>query len=197
LATVIYFWRGLTENNSQYYYLAGILAAVSSWTKNEGLFLSLIIILSFLVYLLVKKMFHFRFIAPLLIFIVLLLPWLVFRSVYSLGWGNVDAGWRLGWHPQIISVIFSRLFGTINWNIWWLIFGISLITFRRRLLTQENLFWLLSLLGVFGFYLVLYLFTPNASYITMGIVDQRNLLTIVPISVFYVGLLFSNNYDKI
>jgi len=197
LSVLIYFWRSIAENNSHYAYLAGIFAAISAWTKNEGLFLSLIIILSWLIYLLVRRRFKLKLIIPVLIFIVLILPWFIFKTVYHLGWENVESAWRLGWHPQVIPIIFDRLVSTVDWNIWWLIFIISLITFWRKLFIRENLFLFLSVVGAMFFYLALYVFTPNNSYIISGIVDQRNLLTIIPFSIFYIGLLFSNNYDKI
>jgi len=197
LATLIYFWRGAAEDNYHYYYLAGIFAAISAWTKNEGLFLSLIIILSWLIYFIVRRRFNFKLLVPVLILIVLLLPWFIFKAVHHLGWENIESNWQLGWHPQVIPIIFARLFGTINWNIWWLIFIVSLITFWRQLFVRENLFVFLSVAGTLVFYLALYVFTPNNSYIITGLVDQRNLLAIIPLSIFYIGLLFSNNYDKI
>ncbi|MCX6740979.1 MAG: hypothetical protein NTY61_01105, partial [Candidatus Parcubacteria bacterium] len=94
-------------------------------------------------------------------------------------------------------IIFNRLVSTIDWNIWWLIFAVSLINFWRQLFVRENLFIFLSVIGTLVFYLALYVFTPNNSYIITGLVDQRNLLTIVPLSIFYAGLLFSSNHGKI
>jgi len=197
LATLIYFWRGAIEDNHQYYYLAGVFAALSVWTKNEGLFLALIIILSWLIYLWTRRRFKLKLLIPILLFIVLLLPWLIFKAICRLGLGNIDSVWQLGWHPQVLPIIFAHLVGTIDWNIWWLIFVVSLITFWRKLWTRENLLLFLSVVGTLGFYLVLYLFTPNANYVASGMIDQRNLLTIAPLGIFYVGLLFSYNYDKI
>jgi len=62
---------------------------------------------------------------------------------------------------------------------------------------EYPLFLFLVVIGSLIFYLFLYVFTPNADYIASGLVDQRNLLTIIPLTIFYIGLLFSNQSVKI
>ena len=195
LATTVYTWRAIKEGNYNYGILASIFAVTSAWTKNEGFFLALIIIFSGLVYLLAQRKLRFRFLIPVSIFIILLLPWLIFKIYHHLGWENFGSNFQLIFQPAVLKNIFNTLTSTINWNIWWLVFVLGLAVNWRRVFARENLF--LVVIGSLIFYLFLYVFTPNADYIASGLVDQRNLLTIIPLTIFYIGLLFSNQSVKI
>ncbi|MDD2646400.1 MAG: glycosyltransferase family 39 protein [Patescibacteria group bacterium] len=198
LATAIYFWRGWREENRGYFILGAILAASAAWTKNEGLALSIIILVSSLIYSLVKKKFRVKHLISAGLLIALVLPWLIFKFSHHLSWANNENSFKLIHSFGALSILFNRLIVISNWNIWWLIFILLIIFNWRSLWHRENSFLFFSVLGCLIFYLALYVFTDsNNYYLLVGVIDQRNLLTIAPLTIFYGALLFFGDYVKI
>jgi hypothetical protein len=169
--------------------IGSIFAAGATWTKNEGFFLGLIILLSAIACQILNKKFKFKLIIYYSLFIILQLPWLIFKLIHHLSFANADGG-GLFFKPAVFKILFSALTTTISWNVWWLIFLLVLIFNWRKIFSRELMFLSLTVFGSIIFYFGLYVFTSNYKYIIDGTILQRNLLTIVPMAVFYIALFF-------
>lgn len=188
LGAMIYCWRGLKENNFSFLILGTLFAAGATWIKNEGFFLGLIILISVLICQLINKQFKLKFLFLALLFFIFQLPWLIFKFVYRLGFENIPG---ISFKPGILKIFFSKFITTINWNIWWLIFVLVLILNWRKIFNPDFRFMSLTVFPSIIFYLAIYVFTANAQFIVSSVIDQRNLLTITPLTVFYIAIFFT------
>ncbi|MGB9609200.1 MAG: hypothetical protein ACPL3E_02375 [Minisyncoccia bacterium] len=205
-AAVILCFLGLKKNNGAYFSLAILFCFGAAWIKNEGLFLSLIILFCLTIYLLIKKQLksYLRLISLWLIFFILLLPWLIFMAYHHLGFSNIGARpspasgpMVFGFYPRALSFIWASLLLESGWHILWLVLILTLISWPKSFFNKFNLFLGLNVFGSLFFYFALYLFTSaNFEYLKMGMILNRNLLTVVPLVLFYLGLIFSENFNK-
>jgi len=203
-----YFSSNARHWKSTYLILAGIFAGLTAWVKNEGLMLAGVLLIVLLIYLIRQKrllssQFYkdkhcLKFIIPALL---LILPWVIFKNFFGLGYSNVDSGaiiWA-GFHPEVYSYVFEQIFLCPTFHLWPGIFILILIISWYKILPStftknagfdcSNFYLLLIILGVIGGYFVLYLFTSSYQYAVNATSTSRNFLTIMPLSIFLAALL--------
>jgi hypothetical protein len=203
---VLLFFLSLRTNNYFYFLLAALFCFGATWTKNEGFFLSIIILLAITLCLLIKKRQQNRFfIFPsaakqgYLLYFILIAPWFIFKFYHHLGFSNVGSGDptlspdKFGFYPRVFSYLWSSLLLDNGWHILWLMFILTLISWPKKIFSQSNLFLTLTIFGFLLFYFALYVFSSaNFEYIKMGMILNRNLLTIAPLVIFYLALFLGD-----
>jgi len=132
----------------------------------------------------VKYLFHYT------LFVILpILPWLVFKAMHNLDVRNVKEG--IGFYPEILGRFLNTMFTSNSWNIWWFVVVVSLIiNFKKIIKNKTQIFgWLFLILSFSGF-LILYLFTEEYVFAMNSTANARNILTLIPISVFITAISF-------
>lgn len=192
--TLIFFaflYKWFEKQDNKYLIYAGIFAGIAFFVKNEAI---IYIIASLLIIALnivisrnwqrVKHLFYYVF------FIILSIsPWLVFKAMHNLDLRNVKEG--IGFYPEILGRFFNTMFTSNSWNIWWFVVVVSLIiNFKKIIKDKTQIFgWLFLILSFSGF-LILYLFTEEYVFAMNSTANARNILTLVPISVFITAISF-------
>lgn len=200
LATIFIF-KYLKWRKSQDLILAGIFAGLTIWVKNEGLMLVGVLFLALIAYQFFKQFLFkdnkkknyricFKFALYTLCFIM---PWLIFKKYFGLGYSNISAGVVSfnGFHPEILPVLFRQLFVVSSFHLWFGFFILIMLFQWNKIFNCTNLYLFLVILGVFCGYLIIYLFTPSYQFVLDGTIVGRNFLTIIPISMFLAGVLYS------
>lgn len=179
---------------------AGIFAGLSTWIKNEGLMLSGVLFIVFILYTwksdyrgrdtivdMVKRLVFFA--GPFLFFF---LPWFVFKLYFGLSYSNVSGSFFTGFHPEVVINFFQQIFISNSFHLWPAIFLLILFLRARCVVRAPYIYLLFIIIGAIGAYGMLYVFTPSYEFALDGTVIGRNMLTIVPLSIFLAGLLFSD-----
>ena len=127
-------------------------------------------------------------------FVFIILPiflWIIFKLTHRLDVSNV--GWQIGYHPEILKNFASSLFSSNSWNIWWFIVFVFFIIFIKEIyLNKKLLFCWLFLFSSLISLLVVYLFTERYVYAVDYTAIVRNIMAIVPISVFIIAISYNN-----
>ncbi len=172
---VILLFKYISAQKSQisYLFLSGLFFGLSAWVKSEGLMLFGVVLIIFLIYLVFEIFKHSLFknkskwifiLKQLLIFIssfaILVLPWIIFKINFGLGYSNVTAAgisWS-GFHPEIFISTIEQIFISSSFHLWPGIFLLILILAGRRAWSRPNYFLGLIIFGVILAYFILYLF---------------------------------------
>ena len=191
LISFVYLFKWLEAQESRYLVYSGIFSGIACFVKNEAI---IFIIASLLIIALnivisrnwqrAKHLFHYVF------FVILsILPWLVFKATHNLDISNVKEGF--GFYPDVLKSLFGALFTSNSWNIWWFIVIISIIVNFKNIIKNKELIlgWLFLFFSLAGF-LILYLFTEEYQYALNNTAISRNILTLIPISVFITAISF-------
>ncbi len=192
--TLIFFaflYKWFEKQDNKYLIYAGIFAGIAFFVKNEAI---IYIIASLLIIALnivisrnwqrVKHLFYYVF------FIILSIsPWLVFKAMHNLDLRNVKEG--IGFYPEILGRFFNTMFTSNSWNIWWFVVVVSLIiNFKKIIKDKTQIFgWLFLILSFSGF-LILYLFTEEYIFAMNSTANARNILTLIPVSVFLIAVSY-------
>ncbi len=184
---------------------AGLFTGLMPWVKNEGLMLAVVLVTVFLIYLLnlfrkkYNKEIRFQEIKRFFSFIygslIFFLPWLIFKIWFGFGFDSVQPGSGItfiGWHPEIFMPLWQQIFLSNSFHIWPGVFVLILILFYKKVFTPPYFYLFLMILGGFLAYLTLYIFTASFEFVSQGTVVGRNLITLVPISIFLAALLFKH-----
>ncbi|MCH7759770.1 hypothetical protein IID20_05455, partial [Patescibacteria group bacterium] len=83
-----------------------------------------------------------------------------------------------------------------SFHLWPGIFLLILILAGRRVWSYPNYFLALIIFGVSFAYFILYLFTPSFEFVLDGTIVSRNFLTIIPLSIFWSGILLARQSSK-
>jgi len=184
---LIFLYRWLREGRPGPALVAAGFFATAGWIKDEGLILFLGgVSLPLLIYVLLTPG---KWKAALLLFaavFLFLLVWLgaevVFRFPMAVAGGEY---FRLEFHPEAIPLLKRFFLNTGNYNIFWVLYLISLpMTWlagkdrRLRYLAAINLMTLLTALGPF-------VFTPLFKWLAPGTTINRAMLMLIP------GLIFT------
>lgn len=185
---LLFFW--IESRKKKDLILSAIFFGIASWVKMEALFFIVSALLIFSYYLFsnrtaesqLKKILKF-----LLGVLIVIWPILFFNFKYRLGISNVEPG--MGFHPEIFKNLFESLFISGNWNIWWfIVLMIFIINIKDIFTDKKLLFGWLYLFIVLGEFMAVYLFTNDYQYAVNQTAISRNIITLLPITVFLVGI---------
>lgn len=170
----------------------------SLFVKNEGIFYIISLGLALLLAFLMKQA---KISKKLLFYLLgsLLLPimgWLVFRSMHHLPLS--DSPLIISWHPKVLLSFVRTLFFDNNWNIWWFIFALGLIT-RYNIIWRNRQFWPFWTFFVMasGSFIMLYFFTQRAEHALNFTAIARTCISLIPVSIFAFSLLMSEKVKEV
>ena len=191
LLSFVFLYKWLEKQDNKYLILSGIFAGISFFIKNEAIIYIIASLMIMVLYILINKnwkkiktiIYYFTFV------LLPILPWLIFKVIHHLDISNVKSG--LGFYPEIFERFFGTMFTSNSWNIWWFVVVVSLIiNFKKIIKDKTQIFgWLFLILSFSGF-LILYLFTEEYVFAMNSTANARNILTLVPISVFITAISF-------
>lgn len=180
----------------KFLYFSAIFLSSALWVKDAALIYIVSSLLSLFVFKFFQNKIKIKTIIKFLVIIfVLLLPWFLFKVVHNLGFGLENL--RLGFHPEVVSSLIGSMFVSMSWNIWWyivltvLIFGIKKILNDRDQYFVWLLFFTASLCWLF-----LFLFTEEYRSVLNYTAVNRNILTLIPLSIVSVAFLFNNKFKN-
>ena len=174
---------------------ASLFIGICTWVKNEGLMLAGVLLIIFLIYLYKNKAvktkikIFLNFIFGILFFF---LPWMIFKIYFGFGFSGLTSGGPIGFgkfHPEVFNSILRQIFVLDSFHLWPGIFILILIIYWRKVFKTPYFYLFLTILGVFVGYCLLYFFTPYYQYVLDGTIVGRNLLAVLPISVFLGGTI--------
>ncbi|MDA2922809.1 glycosyltransferase family 39 protein [Patescibacteria group bacterium AH-259-L07] len=195
-ALFLFKYMSVSQSRKSDLVVAGIFAGLITWIKLEGLMLSAVLFMVFILYVWrtnyrsltsIGKQCAF-FVGP---FLILFLPWFVFKLYFGLSYSNVDGPLFTGFHPEVVINFFQQVFISNSFHLWPGIFLIMLLFKARKAFSYPYTYILFMIFGVISAYLIIYVFTPSYEFALDGTVIGRNMLTIVPLSIFFAGLLLS------
>lgn len=188
--------------------LSACFTGLLVFTKNESLFLYLPPLLLCATLLILLDMYHRRLTRRQACAILLwtlgflsftLLPWLLFKYMHALPFGNAKAvtGFHIGWQPGVLYAFWVNTFFEGNWVFLWPLF-IGLVLSRwRHALCPPLLFPTLFILAVLGGQAILYLFTSLSEEALKQTGLARGLIHLVPVTVFATTVLLHNTWKKL
>lgn len=122
------------------------------------------------------------------------LPFIIFRIVHNLGFGNGDAAisqTAIVLHTEILLPLFKFLFFSSNYNLlWWFFVGsIVLLLTNKKRWTQEitGLLWAFFM-GFIGIFLV-YFLTSAAQFVINETGIHRSMVQLIPLAIFSTLLI--------
>jgi len=211
----IFLFRYFKNRQTPDLILAGILAGLTTWVKNEGLMLAGVLMIVLFIHLIREKMVKNevkRFLFSVFCFLIFFLPWFIFKKFFGLGYGlNTATNFQLsGFHPEILPKILEQLFIFHSFHLWpgifLIILGMRIACLRpyRRLAdrtsttrtgTSECALRVLFLIvfGALAGFLFIYLFSPAYEFAVNGMASSRNLLVIMPLTIFLAAYLFRSD----
>jgi len=171
--------------------LSGLFSGLAAWTKNEGLMLAALLFIVLLYFLLKEKGSKKDVFFYFLSFIFFVLPWFIFKGVHHLGFSNVDYQTLPfnQFHPEIFLSVLKQVFLFHSFHLWPGIFVLILLINLSKFKTNSFLCLFLVVFGGLIAFFILYLFTANAQHVLDGHIVSRNLMTIIPLSIFLSALL--------
>jgi hypothetical protein len=130
--------------------------------------------------------------------LIFFLPWFIFKRIFGFGYSNLspDAVFLNGFHPEIFSKLLEQLFIFHSFHIWPGIFLIILILNWRRVFGKPNIYLFLIIFGALAGFLFVYLFTSAYQFVVDSTASSRNLLIIMPLTVFLAGLLYKGGKEE-
>jgi len=173
----------------------GLFSGLLVWSKNEGLVLGLILIFVLFLFLCFKKTTKKDFkklLKPAFGFLLFTLPWLVFKICHGLGYSNISASEKISFgvfHPEVFSSFMKQIFVFHSFHLWPGIFLILLLIFWKNIFKKSNIYLFLIFLISFSFYLFLYFFTPSFQFVLQGTIVGRNLIVLLPLSIFFIAII--------
>lgn len=186
--------KWLKKKDSQLLILSAFFIGWSFFVKNEGIFY----IFSWLVAMGVTlSLRHYKVSWPtirntLAALVLPLVGWLVFKFLFKLDISDTPLSFQ--WHGDVLRSFIYTLFIYNSWNIWWFIFGLTIIT-RWMVIWKEKQWWPLWTFFIvsFGSFAVLYFFTQRSEHALNFTAIGRTLIPLLPLSVILVGLAFRNS----
>jgi len=202
-AAVSLLWSGLIEKDnaqrSSFLRLSALASALLIFTKNEALLLHLPLVLA----LLVAGLFSLRrsrglsnreAAKTLLWFagwiLAIGLPWLIFKWVHGLTFGNAKAvsGIVIGWQPGVLWTLGVNIFFEGNWHLLFPVLLLLLITRGRSALKSSFAPLLLFVIAALALQLLLFLFTPLSVEAIRQTGIGRGFVQLAPLMVILVTL---------
>jgi len=185
LAVILLVWRRWLVNKSgSTLLLVTVLSGLTVLVKYEAIFFigCLFLVSGYVVW---RENKSIKSLWPFLVAIALTGPWYLWKIInYKLA-NTASIGWS--WHPEVTNNIFSTLFVSQSWHIWWYILIVMLVITWTKVRHDKNflygLIWFsLSLLVFLG----LYYFTYVYQFVVDNTAVGRNFILFIPLSL---GLL--------
>jgi hypothetical protein len=147
------------------------MLAGAAWTKNEGLMIFCVTVIAFILSAGFKRVIHRENSAAFLaVFICLVLPWIVFRSIFDIAvrdfnfekYGISDWEEIFSAASRVLGHLFSVLFITPRYSgIWILFFTVVLLSIRDAVESRPARFFLISIAGIMCAYPILFVFSAR------------------------------------
>ena len=188
-----YFLLTLWSISDDRYILGGIFTAAMIWSKNEGL---IIFCPAATVYLIIhlltknelknKQKIH-RLLTYAAAWLIAIMPWLIFKWVNSVGF-TVPSKQGIEYVDGSLGLFISSLFTAPSSTIFWIIAGLVIIIFLKRISHSKELI-ALSVTGIFLICALAFVFTCTGAYIFMEnqTTIHRSLLQITPVFVILLA----------
>lgn len=173
----------------------GVAIGLLTYTKSEGLIIYLVSILAWLFCYMFftsrtkKDFLSLGKIAFISIFVSL--PFIVFKLVFWLGFGNGDASvtsTALTLHTEIFSPLYVHMFHMGNYGLFF--FFLALLLFvtpftkkTKQLFHDPKMLYIFSWFLAFGFVIFIYLTTFTYQYVLDGTGINRSMIQILPVFV--------------
>jgi hypothetical protein len=209
---ILYIWRYLEEKDNSFLLLGNILIGLGMWTKNEGLsfwltiFLSCILIsLLFRLHIDKKRLLLSVLFIPLLIYS----PWFIFKHMrgikpeffqdsfqYLLNNFFILLKQRL---PLISAIWIKNCLSLQKWNIFWIVFIVSLIWFFLRPYKKLSVFFIFIIIFQIVFDFVIYIIWPVDIFeLELHIYNSvdRLLIDISTLALFFICQQLGKSFDK-
>ena len=180
--------------------LSGVITALMAFTKNEGLLLYLVPLLILQGFCLAGlsatgELRRSDLRAILLCWgaalLLVLVPWLGFKVLHGLAFGNRQSAAHIGigWQPGVVRTIVGSLFGEGNWSLFFSLFvGVFLFEWRAALRLPLAVLTA-SFVGLFLLQVALFTFTGLSREALNQTGYSRGIVHIVPVGVMLVTLL--------
>ena len=196
-----------SEKRNSFLRISAVAMALLIFTKNEGLALylpifALIVLLLCTWHIYGKTVKPSRVLRLLMMYTgigaVVLIPWLIFKWVHNLPFGNAKAvsGLELAWQEGVLQALGLNLFFNGSW-----IFLIPLLIVL--LIAAWKSAWKSPLVIISGFILLvmgaqigLFLFTNLSVEVILGTGYSRGIIQLVPLIVFLCMMLGSKLFKK-
>lgn len=188
--------------------LSALFTGLLVFTKNEAILLYLPPLLLCVVILVLTDVYQKRLsrkqaMNVLLCYLgflaLILLPWLTFKYLHNLPFGNAKAvsGFNVGWQPGVLYALWVNTFFEGNWIFLWLVFiGLTLLKWRT-VLRFPLLLPTLFLYIVLGEQFVLYLFTSLSEEALKQTGLARGLVHLAPLTVFVTTMLLHRAWSQV
>ncbi len=195
LAGLLLMWRWIRERDRTLLAAAGLILAAGLSVKDEMLALAAAGFLPPLVLRHLLDRARLRewlgdfsvFLGALLI---LNLPWFVFKRVFGLAVGPRPDERSFEFHPEAFGYLAGYLFQTGNYNIIWPVLIGAVLLGLPLILKTDLRYPALSLAGMLGITLGLFICTPFFEFLKIGTTINRALLMLLPGAVWFLGLLY-------
>jgi len=184
-----FFYQYLESKKFSYLALSAVFGGMALFVKNEAIIFVLAIGLTIALCFFLKKIKIKEILSYFSLMFALALPFFMFRFLHDLDISNVEPG--IGFHPEIILNFLGGLFKSLSWNMWWFVLIIFALVNFKKIIKDQAMFlgWFFFLASIAGI-LMLYVFTEEYQFAINYTAIMRNILVIVPVSVFLVGVLF-------
>jgi len=195
MAALGFFGLWLEDDRRHNFYLSAIFWGLSFYIKDIALVFSFAWLLVFIWLVVRKKILLKNFIKYLLVVFITALPILIFKLIYQQSFSNVAGDWSF--QPLAIYRFLEAIFVSYSWNIWWFIVLTSLAVNFRRIISSSVLqfLWLFLGLAIIGL-ILLFSFSPAASYALDQTALSRSLMPLTIGSVLTVGWSFGKNKQR-
>ncbi len=208
IASIFLFYYISTEKD---YYLiySSIFMGFSAWTKQEGLYLSIVnifLLVVYQIYLQLKKGknlrdFFRKFFLITIFGFVIYLPWWIFSILHNIEshyLAYVFDLFDIVRSIKDLKIIFRYLLveitNPLKWAfIFWFFFILILIVNYKSFKNEKNVFLLLMIIGHFLLKIVVYIITPFDLERQLYQSLDRELLHLAPLCCFLMGKLLSEN----
>jgi hypothetical protein len=183
------------------WFLAGILAAATAWIKNDGLllFIPALFIMAGLLQFSIQETIEFKWfqkekwknISNFLLGIITLMPWLIFKYIYSLG--VTPGNEKFSLHLDAPKLFWDYVINGPSHSIFWIFIVIALLCSLIKMYKDKTGRALLGLL-LTSFLIIAFIFTCTDAYIFLinGMTIHRTMLQFygfaVVVSIYGVWL---------
>ncbi|MFC1496433.1 ArnT family glycosyltransferase [Candidatus Margulisiibacteriota bacterium] len=193
-AGFIFLFMFLRENKNSDLIISACLLGLGIWTKRAGIYLAMVSILIYLVnFKQLKKTEIIKFIC---IIFLLALPWLIYSRIIPIQhyWSvaqvaaetKVDLQNRA---PLVIKVFIAKMFFSANWHLSWALLVYAMLFYRERIFSNYKWTFALAISICLILFLCIFMFTDGFKYIIDGTLLNRVMLYIMPLVLFYSGLI--------
>lgn len=192
LAAFLHAMRG----KHSYIPLIGLFSAEAMFTKDEGLFFVVPLLISATIFLWKKRTYivdNWRAITSLLLPLLLIVPWYLFKLSHGLGLGAESIHLKFTIHPEIVGVAARALLLLENFNVIIIFLPVLLVAAGKP--DREFSHLVLPVIFYAAFFFMLYIFTTfYYDYFMNSAVFYRNILTYYPSLILLIVLLIKRIY---